>query len=106
MGSTAVLATVNFKPEGLIGWIVVGLVAGWAASHAMGDGGFGFLGDMVAGLIGAFVGGLIVGAVWTGSVGIIGSIVVAFIRACVLIWVVRMVSGGRVAGRSGSRLAS
>jgi uncharacterized membrane protein YeaQ/YmgE (transglycosylase-associated protein family) len=106
MGSTVVLATVNFKPEGIIGWIVVGLIAGFFASHVMGDGGFGFLGDTVVGLIGAFVGGLIVGALWTGSVGIVGSIVVAFIGACVLIWLVRLMSGGRVAGRSGSRLAS
>jgi len=105
MGGTALLATVNFRPEGIIGWVVVGLIAGWAASHVMGDGGFGFFGDLVAGLIGAFVGGLIVGAVWSGSVGMIGSIVVAFIGACLVIWVVRMVSGGRVAGHAGPPLA-
>jgi uncharacterized membrane protein YeaQ/YmgE (transglycosylase-associated protein family) len=99
MVDTAVLATVNFKPEGIIGWVVVGLIAGYLASHVMGDGGFGILGDLVVGLIGAFVGGLIVGAVWTGSVGIIGSIVVAFIGACILIWLVRLMSGGRVAAR-------
>ena len=99
MVGTAVLATVNFRPEGILGWIVVGLVAGWAASHAMGDGGFGIIGDVVVGLIGAFVGGLIVGALWTGSVGVIGSIVVAFIGACILIWVVRLMSGGRAAAR-------
>jgi uncharacterized membrane protein YeaQ/YmgE (transglycosylase-associated protein family) len=99
MISTAVLATVNFKPEGIIGWVVVGLIAGYLASHVMGDGGFGILGDLIVGLIGAFVGGLIVGAVWTGSVGIIGSIVVAFIGACILIWLVRLISGNRVAAR-------
>jgi len=99
MVGTAVLATVNFKPEGIIGWIVVGLIAGFFASHVMGDGGFGFIGDIVVGLIGAFIGGLIVGAVWSGSVGIIGSIVVAFIGACILIWLVRLISGGRVAAR-------
>jgi len=99
MVGTAVLATVNFKPEGIIGWIIVGLIAGFFASHAMGDGGFGFIGDIVVGLIGAFVGGLIVGALWTGSVGIVGSIVVAFIGACVLIWLVRLMSGGRTATR-------
>jgi len=105
MNGMAVLATVNFRPEGILGWVIVGLIAGWAASHVMGDGGFGFIGDLVAGLIGAFVGGLIVGAVWTGSVGVIGSIVVAFIGACIVIWVVRMVSGGRVAGRAGTPVA-
>ena len=29
------LATVTFRPEGLIGWIIVGLIAGWAASHVI-----------------------------------------------------------------------
>ena len=47
--------------------------------------GFGVLGDIIVGLIGAFIGGIIVGLLWTGSVGWIGSIVVAFIGACILI---------------------
>ncbi len=99
MSSAVLLASVNFRPEGIIGWIVVGLIAGWAASHVMGDGGFGVIGDIIVGLIGAFIGGIIVGLLWTGSVGWIGSIVVAFIGACLLIWLVRMLSGGRVASR-------
>ena len=99
MMNTAVLAAVTFRPEGIIGWVVVGLVAGYLASHVMGDGGFGIIGDLVVGLIGAFVGGLVVGALWTGSVGIVGSIVVAFIGAVILIWLVRMLSGGRAAAR-------
>jgi uncharacterized membrane protein YeaQ/YmgE (transglycosylase-associated protein family) len=99
MVSTTVLAAVNFKPEGIIGWIIVGLIAGWAASHVMGDGGFGILGDLVVGLIGAVIGGVIVGLLWTGSVGVIGSIVIAFIGACILIWLVRTLSGNRVASR-------
>jgi uncharacterized membrane protein YeaQ/YmgE (transglycosylase-associated protein family) len=95
-----VLAAVTFhNPESIIGWIVVGLIAGWAASHVMGDGGFGVLGDIVVGLIGAVIGGVIVGFFWAGSTGFIGSIVVAFIGACILIWLVRLLAGGRVASR-------
>jgi uncharacterized membrane protein YeaQ/YmgE (transglycosylase-associated protein family) len=98
-GSQALLASASLNPGGIIGWIVVGLVAGWAASHVMGDGGFGVIGDVVVGLIGALVGGVIVGLVWNGSAGVVGSIVVAFIGACILIWLLRMVSGNRVAAR-------
>ena len=98
-GSYALLATVTFRPEGLIGWIIVGLVAGWLASKVMGEGGFGLLGDLVVGLVGALIGGVIVGLLWTGSVGLIGSIVVAVIGACILIALLRAVSGGRVASR-------
>ena len=45
------------------------------------------------------IGGVIVGLLWSGSVGVIGSIVVAFIGACILIWLLRLVSGNRVAAR-------
>ncbi len=99
MFSTSVMASVNFQPEGIIGWIIVGLIAGWAASHVMGDGGFGLVGDVIVGLIGAVIGGVIVGLLWTGSVGVVGSIVVAFIGACILIWLLRALSGSRVAAR-------
>jgi uncharacterized membrane protein YeaQ/YmgE (transglycosylase-associated protein family) len=99
MVDTAVLATVHFRSESIIGWIIVGLIAGWAAGHAMGGGGFGIIGDVVVGLIGAFVGGLIVGALWNGSVGVIGSIVVAFIGACALVWLFRLISVRRAASR-------
>jgi uncharacterized membrane protein YeaQ/YmgE (transglycosylase-associated protein family) len=99
-GTTVVLASVHFhNPSSIIGWIIVGLIAGWAASHVMGDGGFGVLGDIVVGLVGAIIGGVIVGFLWSGNTGFIGSIVVAFIGACILIALLRAVSGGRVASR-------
>ena len=93
------LASVHFQAGGLIGWIIVGLIAGWLASKVMGDGGFGVLGDIVVGLIGALIGGIVVGLFWTGSVGLIGSIVVSVIGACILIALLRAMSGGRVASR-------
>ena len=43
----------------IIGWIIIGLLAGWIASMIMGRGGYGIIGDIVVGLIGAFIGGLI-----------------------------------------------
>lgn len=99
IGAQTLLATVTFRPEGLLGWIIVGLIAGWLANKLMGDGGMGLLGDIVVGLVGALIGGFVVGLLWSGSVGLIGSIVVAVIGACMLIWLLRAVSGGRVAPR-------
>lgn len=99
-GTPIALAAVTFhNPASIIGWIIVGLIAGWAASHVMGDGGFGLIGDIVVGLIGAIIGGVIVGFFWAGSAGFIGSIVIAFIGACILIWLIRLISGGRGAAR-------
>ncbi|HVC80243.1 MAG TPA: GlsB/YeaQ/YmgE family stress response membrane protein [Chloroflexota bacterium] len=99
-GTAGILAAVTFhNPSSIVGWIIVGLIAGWAASHVMGDGGFGVIGDVIVGLIGAVIGGVIIGFIWAGTTGFIGSIVVAFIGACVLIWLIRMLSGGRAAAR-------
>jgi uncharacterized membrane protein YeaQ/YmgE (transglycosylase-associated protein family) len=100
VGATSVLASVTFhNPSSILGWIIVGLIAGWAASHVMGKGGFGVIGDVIVGLIGAAIGGAVIGFLWTGSTGFAGSIVVAFIGACILIWLVRLISVRRAASR-------
>ena len=83
------------SPGGIIAWIVVGLIAGWAAGKVSRGHGFGLLGDLVVGLIGALIGGLIAGAFIQGSIGFIGSIIVAFLGALVLLALVRLLSGRR-----------
>lgn len=87
-------ATFNFG-FGLIGWIIVGLIAGWLAGTVMRGGGFGILGDIIVGILGALIGGFIVGLIFPGaSFGLIGSIIVAFIGAVILIAILRAFSGG------------
>jgi len=83
------------SPGGIIAWLVVGLIAGWAAGKVSRGHGFGLLGDLVVGLIGALVGGLIAGLFIQGSIGFIGSIIVAFLGAVVLLALLRLVSGRR-----------
>ena len=83
------------SPGGIIAWLVVGLIAGWAAGKVSRGHGFGLIGDLVVGLIGALVGGLIAGAFIQGSVGFIGSIIVAFLGALILLGLVRLLSGRR-----------
>lgn len=85
----------------LIGWIIIGLVAGWLASMIMGRGGYGVIGDIVVGLVGALLGGflaslIIPGAGLNGGDPISwGSLVLAVLGAIVLIAVVRALSGSR-----------
>jgi uncharacterized membrane protein YeaQ/YmgE (transglycosylase-associated protein family) len=86
------------SPGGIIAWLVVGLIAGWAAGKVSRGHGFGLIGDLVVGLIGALIGGLIAGAFIQGSVGFIGSIIVAFLGAMVLLALVRLLSGRRTTG--------
>ena len=64
----------------------------------MKGGGYGMIGDIIVGLIGSMVGGFLVGFFVQGDAGFWGSIVVSFIGACVLIAIVRAVSGPRVDG--------
>lgn len=71
---------------GILAWLIVGLIAGWAAGKVMKGGGYGVLMDIVLGLVGGLVGGWIFGmlGVWPGG-GLIGSVLVAFVGAVILI---------------------
>jgi uncharacterized membrane protein YeaQ/YmgE (transglycosylase-associated protein family) len=74
---------------GLIWWIIVGLVAGWAAGKIMKGSGYGPLMDIALGIIGAVIGGFLLGLVGIHSEGLIGSIIVAIFGAVFLIWLSR-----------------
>src|SRR2546423_11332628 len=87
------------SPGGIIAWLLVGLIAGWAAGKVSRGHGFGLIGDLVVGLIGALIGGLIAGAFIQGSVGFIGSIIVAFLGAVVLPALIPLLSGRPTTGR-------
>jgi len=83
----------------IIGWLLLGLIAGFLASRVMGSGGYGLIGDIIVGIIGAFLGGFVFSLLTGNSNPVnnldIGSIFVAFIGACILIGLLRAVSGGR-----------
>jgi uncharacterized membrane protein YeaQ/YmgE (transglycosylase-associated protein family) len=76
----------------LLWWCIVGLIAGFLAGKVMKGGGFGVLMDIVIGIIGAMIGGWVFGLVGIfPSGGLIGSIIVAFVGACILLWLVRLI---------------
>ena len=83
----------TLNPLSIVLWLVIGLVAGFLASRVMRGGGYGVVGDIVVGLIGALIGGFLAGLLGLGQFGLIGSIIVAFIGACILIAILRAVSG-------------
>jgi uncharacterized membrane protein YeaQ/YmgE (transglycosylase-associated protein family) len=72
----------------VIGWLVLGLVAGFIGSKLYGSSGQGLVMDIVLGIVGAVVGGLIfalLGAdgvtgfnIWSLIVAVIGSLVVLY----------------------------
>src|SRR5258706_2289243 len=75
----------------LIWWIIVGLIAGWAAGKIMRRGGYGAVMDIVLGIVVAVVGGWLLGALGIYAGGLIGAILVAIIGAMFLIWLSRLI---------------
>jgi uncharacterized membrane protein YeaQ/YmgE (transglycosylase-associated protein family) len=92
------LASVNVEPGNWVAWIIVGLIAGAIAARVVAGRGFGCIADIVVGIAGAIIGGYLLGLVFnmSGTVGFLGSIVVAFIGAAVLLAVLKLLSGGRL----------
>jgi uncharacterized membrane protein YeaQ/YmgE (transglycosylase-associated protein family) len=88
------LPTLNLGSADLLILLLVGLIAGFLASRAVGVGG-GLLLDMVVGVVGAFLGRWIFAffGVNLGD-GIIPLVIVAFVGATFLLLIVRAVSGG------------
>lgn len=77
--------------HGLIWWIIIGLIAGWAAGKIMKGRGFGMIGDILLGMVGGIVGGWVVGLLGIGGGGLIWSILVSILGAVILIWLARMI---------------
>ncbi len=84
-------------PVNILVWIIVGAIAGWLASVVMGTrGSQNLLEDIIIGVVGGVIGGFVLDALDIGGAvtGLnIGSIVVAFIGAVILLLVLRAVRG-------------
>ena len=74
----------------LLWWVIVGLIAGWAAGKIMQGGGYGAAMDIVLGIVGAVVGGWLMSLVGIQAGGLLGTIIVAIIGAVLLIWITRL----------------
>ncbi len=74
-----------------LAWIVVGLIAGWLAGQVMKGGGYGVLVDIILGILGGLLGGWLFGmmGIWPAG-GMIGSIIVAFVGAVILVAITRV----------------
>ncbi|MDD5369810.1 MAG: GlsB/YeaQ/YmgE family stress response membrane protein [Anaerolineaceae bacterium] len=84
---------------GILSWIVVGIIAGWLAGLVVKGGGYGVLGDLILGIVGALIGGFIASTLFHIPDPVNGinltSIVISFIGAVIVIWVLRVLGGRR-----------
>jgi uncharacterized membrane protein YeaQ/YmgE (transglycosylase-associated protein family) len=89
--------------DNILLWCLVGLVAGFLASHVALGHGLGLFWDIVVGIIGALIGGIVLAgmlhfAITIAGHPIISAMIMAFIGAFLLLIIVRL-----FAGRSGYR---
>ncbi|PSR60084.1 GlsB/YeaQ/YmgE family stress response membrane protein [Nocardia sp. MDA0666] len=85
---------------GIIGWIIIGGLAGWIASKIMGtDAQQGILLNIVVGVVGGLIGGFILRlfGVDVHSGGFFFSFLTCLAGAVILLWLVRLVTGRRAA---------
>ena len=76
----------------LIGFVILGAIAGWLAGRVMSGHGYGIIWDIVLGIVGSFVGGWVFSLIFgTGPSGLIISFIVAFIGAVVVVALVRVI---------------
>lgn len=87
---------VHFAISDLLSWLIIGALAGWLASALVRGKGYGCLGNTLVGLIGAVVGGFLASLLnITGVFHFWGSLVIAFLGACVFLFVLRLLQGER-----------
>jgi uncharacterized membrane protein YeaQ/YmgE (transglycosylase-associated protein family) len=91
--------TIHLDIDTVIVWILVGLVAGALAGRVALGHDLGLFGDIIAGVLGAFLGGVLaqifkINFSITGH-PIISEIVIAFVGAVILLFVLRIFGFGR-----------
>ncbi|MBY6362701.1 GlsB/YeaQ/YmgE family stress response membrane protein [Rhodococcoides corynebacterioides] len=80
-----------------IGWIIIGGIAGWIASKIMKtDAQQGIILNVVVGVVGGLLGGFLASAIFgRDGGGWIYSFIVCLIGACILLFIVKAVTGRR-----------
>lgn len=86
---------VNLDFDTILIWPVVGLVAGFFASHTALGHGLGIVGDVVVGIIGGFLFNAFRWSIVIVGHPIVSAMIVAFIGAVILLLIVRIFGMGR-----------
>ena len=77
---------------GLIGFLVIGLIAGFVAEKVM-KSDHGLLMNLIVGVVGAYLGGFLAGLIGIQFYGFLGSLVVACLGAIILLFVLGKLKG-------------
>ncbi len=75
----------------LLGFLVIGAVAGWLAGLTTKGSGFGILGNILVGVAGAILGGFLFGILGIAAFGLLGRLIFAFLGSLLFLWLLRFV---------------
>jgi uncharacterized membrane protein YeaQ/YmgE (transglycosylase-associated protein family) len=81
--------------RGIIGWLVIGLIAGWLAGKLSRGEGYGCITDIILGLIGSFIGGWLFMKLGILGGGLFYSLAAATVGAVILVAIVHLIVPGR-----------
>jgi len=81
--------------QSVIGWVLIGLIAGWLAGKVSRGRGFGCLANIFLGLVGAVLGGWIFSKLGIERFGFIYSLAAATLGAVILVAFAGLFSGGK-----------
>ena len=83
----------------ILAWVLVGGIAGWLASLLIHGAGMGVVGDVIVGIVGALIGGFVLSLLLPGAFGFtgfnLGSLIIVFIGAVILLFIVKLFTGSR-----------
>lgn len=79
----------------LLGWIIIGLLAGWIAGEVSRGAGFGCLGNVAIGMVGSILGGWIFSKLGIFGGGFVYSLAAATVGAVVLVLIARLFTTGK-----------
>ena len=87
--------TITFGLNDLLSWLFVGLLAGFFASVIVRGRGYGCILDIVIGLVGALIGGFLASFLGIrATYHFWGSLLIAFLGACILVAILKAFSAG------------
>src|SRR3989442_14161619 len=100
---------VTIDLDSILVWMLVGLVAGFLASHLALGHGLGLIWDIIVGIVGGLFGGVVLAGFFHFNIAvarhpIISAMIIAFIRAAILLLLVRLFAGRRRYSRRAYRL--
>lgn len=76
----------------IIGFLLIGFIAGWLSGLLIKGRGFGCIGNILIGVVGALIGGLVFDQLNLEFVGFFGSLLTALVGALLLVFGVRLVA--------------